>query len=802
MKLISDENRILISVGELVSIARRKACPTIPMDENEPSVNTATRALIKALGLGDPTPLTMDITHSEPPFRITGCADGVVGNKITLVRSFTKSTRAIEKATEAQCRGEGFILARMLMEREGVDEVTLKLVYADEESGDLRECEEKIDQKAARSFFNKCIKATETYAIPEIERVSERIPSMKAMRFPYAEIRDGQEEFIRRAYKTLSRGGTLFAAAPTGTGKTVSAIYPAIKAIGDGRVDKAFYLTPKTTTAEAARDCVNLLSARGAKIRSIILTSKERSCKRRMICRESHDECDMIKCNRIAEAVMEVYNLNKPVVDITDIWEIWEISTRYTVCPYEIELSYSELCDLVICDFNYLFDPVVYIRRFFTEGGRFAFLVDEAHNLADRGREMYSAELAIADIDNLLSAHEISPLSKLREILPVIRDGISSALLPFLRDEMRKNEDGEQVGAAHLSHIPTKMYEFVAKMKEALEDEEKLNLKSKDNERAARLKIIRNLYYKVKKLDGAMSAFDSGYRLFVFYKAGEISLKVFCVDTGRELQKRIDKGSGAVFFSATLSPIDYYRSLLCDDKYADALNTDSPFAPEQLSVSIIDKISTRYSERDRTLPAVARAIAATLSARRGHYMVFAPSFEYAEAIYEIFSEKYPKIKCMLQRKDMTAEEKREFLDAFSEDEEKYLLGFCVMGGIYSEGVDLAGDKLIGAVVIGIGIPSLSYERECIAEYFEDKYESGKQFAYVYPGMNRVFQAAGRVIRREDDRGVIVLIDDRFQDPIYKKSIPSLWRGMEYIGDAKELRARLDEFWLGVDREKI
>ena len=799
MKLISDENRILISVSELVSIARRKACPTIPMDENEPSLNAASRGIIKALELEDQAPLALDIKHGDIAFKIVGNADGVTGNKITLVKSYKKSTRAIEKATEAQCRGEGFILAKMLMERDGLDEVMLKLVYADEESGDLRECEEKIDTKSASSFFYKCMNATQIYATPEIDRVSERIPSMKAMRFPYTEIREGQEEFIRRAYKTLSKGGTIFAAAPTGTGKTISAIYPAIKAIGDGRVDKAFYLIPKTTTAEAARDCVNLLCEKGAKIRAIILTSKERSCKRRMICRESHDECDMIKCNRISEAVMEVYNLNKSVVDITDIWEI---STRYTVCPYEIELSYSELCDLVICDFNYLFDPVVYIRRFFTEGGKFAFLVDEAHNLADRGREMYSAELAIADVDNLLLAHEISPLSKLREILPNIRDEISNTLLPFLRDEMRKNEDGEMVGATPLSHIPTKMYALIAQMREALEDEEKLNLKAKDTERAARLKIIRNLYYKVKKLEGAMSAFDSGYRLFLFCKAGEISFKVFCVDTGRELQKRIDKGSGAVFFSATLSPIEYYRSLLCNDKYADVLETDSPFAPEQLSVSIIDKISTRYSERDRTLPSVARAIAATLSAKRGHYMVFAPSFEYAESIYTVFSEKYPKIKCKLQRKDMTADEKREFLEAFSEDEKKYLLGFCVMGGIYSEGVDLTGDKLIGAIVIGIGIPSLSYERECIAEYFEDKYESGKQFAYVYPGMNRVFQAAGRVIRREDDRGVIVLIDDRFQDPIYKKSIPSLWRGMEYISDPKELRSRLDEFWREVDRERM
>jgi DNA excision repair protein ERCC-2 len=268
-----------------------------------------------------------------------------------------------------------------------------------------------------------------------------------------------------------------------------------------------------------------------------------------------------------------------------------------------------------------------------------------------------------------------------------------------------------------------------------------------------------------------------------------------CIDASAEIQKRINKGFGAIFFSATLSPINYYRSVLSDDKYADILEVDSPFNPEQLSVSIMDRISIRYSERDRTLPAVCRVIAATLSAKRGHYMVFAPSFEYAEAIYNQFKAKYPKVKSLLQGKSMSLEEKTEFLKAFSENTENYLVGFCVMGGIYSEGIDLAGESLIGAVVVGIGIPSLSYEREIMAGYFEEKYEEGKQYAYVYPGMNRVFQAAGRVIRREDDKGVIVLIDDRFADPIYKKSIPGLWKGMQYVSDAKDLKAELDKFWV-------
>ena len=791
MKHIASENRILISLDEFVSIARRRISPTLPTDECEPELSGASRATLTSLGIPARQKVSLDYTHGGIDYRIFGYAESIENGEITLVKSVTGNTKGAKKAEVAQARGEGFILGKIIAENESRDEITLKVIYVNEISGASDISEEKIDKKAIDSFFEKCADAVSIFAIPEIERVTERVPSMKNMRFPYANVREGQDEFIRRTYKALVKGNTLFACAPTGTGKTVSVLYPAVKALGDEKCDKVFYLTPKGTTAEAARDCLELFSESGAKIKAIILTSKEKSCPMRLVCRESAKMCEMAKCNKLAEAVMAVHSLGKCVVDINDLKDIAKL---YTVCPYELELAYSELCDFVICDFNYLFDPVVYIRRFFTEGGRYAFLIDEAHNLADRSREMYSSELSIADIDSLLLRDEIGALSHLRVALPKIKNEISDLLFPLVKDELRRDEDGCDVGAAHLSYVPGDLYSIIARMQSTLEDEEETNLKARDDEKNARLKIIRDLLYKVKKVAKSLESFDTGYRFLVFYTKGTLSLKVLCIDASGEIQKRISKGAGAVFFSATLSPLNYYKTILSNDSYADTLEVSSPFNPEQLSVAIMDRISIRYSERSRTLPAVCRVIAATLSARRGHYMVFAPSFEYAEAIYKEFSTKYPKVKSILQRSNMTKEEKEAFLSAFSEDASSYLVGFCVMGGIYSEGIDLAGDSLIGAVVVGIGIPSLSYEREVIAEYFEEKYEEGKQYAYIYPGMNKVFQAAGRVIRREDDKGVIVLIDDRFADPIYKKSIPDLWEGMQYISDAKDLRAELDKFW--------
>lgn len=789
MRYISDEKRILVGTSEFVSVARRRISPTLPFDDDEPLLDDAI-SLPHGTRNNDGE-IFYDFERDGLLFRLVGRADLCKKNEITLSKISHATTEGQRKSELTQCRAEGFIIGKMLADIHGYSEVELTLNITRSADGSVNETKEVVPRKALDAFFNKCTDAIMIYAEPEIRRVSERLPSMKAAKFPYESVREGQLDFIKHSYKTLAGGGTLFACAPTGTGKTVSVIYPAIKALGNCKCDKVFYLTPKTTTANAAKECIELFTARGVKARAIILTSKEKSCPHRLVCREDPSTCEMAKCNRIADATIAAYNTEKSVITINDIREI---ATRYTVCPHELELSYSELCDIVICDVNYLFDPSVYIRRFFTEGGNYAFLIDEAHNLPERGREMYSAEMSLSSIDTLLSSDVIGAVSQLREVLPTIKDELHNILLPYVKNEMRKNEYGEDIGGTHLSYVPSEVYSIMARLSTALDSEERAAIMSRDNERKERIKVIKDLSYRVKKVCSALDFFDTGYRMFIFIKNNDITFKLYCIDTGKRMQQCINKGKGTIFFSATLSPLEYYRTMLSDNRRADIIEAASPFDPSQLSVSIVDKISTRYSERARTLPSICRVIAATLSARRGHYLVFAPSFEYAEALYREFSTKYPRVQAMLQTKDMTAAEKSDFLARFSENENEYLVGFSVMGGIYSEGIDLTGNTLIGAIIIGIGIPTLSYEREVISEYFEEKHDAGKLFAYVYPGMNRVFQAAGRVIRREDDKGVIVLIDDRFADPIYKKSIPELWKEMQYVSDAKALREQLDIFW--------
>ncbi len=786
MKYDGESGRIIISADELILIAKRGIARSTAY-----SADKEKRAKDSK---DEPLALTYEFALGEQRYLMTGTADEETDCSITVIRGCGAKPTKDERAL---ARGKAFLLGYMLAKSKNLSRVELINIYRQKETREESEEREFVNLSKLQAFLDKCLVSLRTYGRPESDRVTKRLPSLKNVNFPYQQRRDGQDEFIRKAYKNLTRGGTLFACAPTGTGKTVSVIYPALRALGAGSIEKIFYLTPKNTAARAAADCADDFAAQGAKIRAIHLSAKERICTHGNLCRDGRSLCPVSKCERLPDAVIELYDSQKTVVTSTDCIKTAE---KYAVCPHELELAYSEICDLVICDFNYLFDPRAYIRRYFDEGGRYAFLIDEAHNLVERARDMYSAELSVSDFNEVLLSELISPVSKLRKMLNEALDKFTSLLIPYLSEDTRRGEDGMLHGAAHLSEVPYELYGFAEELTAAVQDELKIALGAKDEDAAARVRIIKDFSQKIEKLSSALELFGDGFKLFMFLDGDEVRLKLFCIDPGAVIRTRLERGHSAVFFSATLTPIDYYRAVLGGGSDSDTLEVGSPFQPEQLSVSIVDKISTRYSERERTIPAICRTVASVMSAKRGNYMVYCPSFEYVDMLYEAFTAKYPKIKALKQKRDMKYSERQEFLAEFEKKSDRYQVGFCVLGGVYSEGIDLTGDSLIGAVVVSIGMPALSYEREAMSEYFEDKYEAGKLYAYIYPGMNRVFQAAGRVIRTEGDKGVIVLIDDRFADPIYKKHIPDLWSGMTYVSDAKELKARIEEFWNTSDNQ--
>ncbi len=785
MRFDKESGEISVSLTEWVMLARRGISTAQPVDGEEALSPSLRYALKTAMPDAKEEKLFFSFEgEGDVRFGLHATVQHIGLDSVTVARGVEGEPKRPPKALVQQVRGEGYTAAYMYAKIASLSRVKLRTLYINPDTLAFVERLENLSIAKLEEFFQKCRAAVALYARPAIDRVMKRLPSLAAVPFPYGTMREGQNAFVHGVYRAISRGMTLYAEAPTGIGKTVSSLYPALRALGKGKCDKVFYLTPKTTIAYSARDCLKDLEAKGAILRAVILSAKERICPHKMICREGADLCEMSENKRLTEAALWLYDHAPCVVEERDLLLA---ATKFSVCAHELSLCYSELCDVVICDFNYLFNPVVYLRRFFDDGGRYAFLVDEAHNLPDRASEMYSACISENEILGegiLLDAH-----SALRKEIENANKTFHNILYPLVKENIRKDEEGTEIGFAHGRDLPEALFPLVEGLLKAAEETLFSSFGKKSD---AELRPLKDYYYRLKRFFGILGRFDGRYEYFVFLEEGALSLKLFCIDPSGVIRERIEKGHSAVFFSGTLTPIDYYKSVLGGE--GEILAVPSPFVREQMSISIMDKISTRFLQREDTLPAVLRVIAATVSAKRGHYMIFTPSFAYNEALASAFRAKYPKIRVLEQTKTMKTEQRQAFLDAFREQKEGYLVAFCVMGGIYAEGIDLAGDSLIGAVIVGTGLPGISYEREAMAAYYDEKYEAGKQYAYIYPGFHRVLQAAGRVIRRESDRGVIVLIDDRFSDPLYKKSVPQLWHGLKFVSDAKALRMLLDQFW--------
>lgn len=790
MYLKEADGHIHMDVKEFVTLARRGISEHVPTDDAEPRTAPHLRDMrARRFGHDEAKPLTGLVTTDSYTFCLHAHADRMGDGELTLLCPTEASVNHPPKEFVTQMRAEGYVAAYLYANAQALPSVKVRYLYINVNSEEEKEVCEQVSLARLVTFLKRCLCKVELFAAPAVERVTERLPSLCRLAFPYAHVREGQDAFMKAVHRAVSRGGRLCAEAPTGIGKTVSTLYPALRAMGEGACDKIFYFTPKATAAEGVRSCLCDLCDRGAKLCAVVLLAKEKMCQNGLVCRERKDACDNLKCNRLAEAALSLYREKKPVAVREDLRRV---AKQYNVCPYELGLTYAELCDVVVLDINYLFDPAVYIRRFFDVGSRYALLLDEAHNLPDRVRDMYSDEISSDDIG--CSAFDFGEHNRLSAVKKTAKDDFCNLLFAFLKDNTRKDADGNEISFAHGRELPDALYRIFLPLCEAAEEEVFHALRSKEADRDARLAAARGYYYRIKSFTDVLLRFDRGYEWFMYREGDTARLKLFCIDPATVVEERLSLGRSAVLFSATLSPMSYYKTVFGLDRSAETLSVESPFDPTRLSISVMDRISTRFSEREHTLSAVVRVIAATVSARRGHYMVFSPSFAYSDALCSAFRAKYPKIRVLRQTSGMTEEEKQAFLSAFDESDPSYLVAFCVMGGIYSEAIDLCGNRLIGAVVVGVGMPQISTEREAISAYFDEKYEMGKAYAYVYPGMNKVLQAAGRVIRTEEDRGVLVLIDDRFADPVYKKSIPKRFHGLKFVSDAKGLKMLLDRFW--------
>lgn len=600
-----------------------------------------------------------------------------------------------------------------------------------------------------------------------------RTESIQPLSFPY-EYRAGQKELVKDVYRTILRKKILFLQAPTGVGKTIATVYPGIKAMGEGEIERIFYLTAKTITAQVAMDTFSLLESRGLRSKRIRLTAKEK------ICPNEEMECDPRHCpyakghyDRVNDAVFELLNGG----DVFDRETLLHQAKKHMVCPFEMSLDVSSWCDDIVCDYNYAFDPTVSLKRFFAEGnvGANLLLVDEAHNLVDRAREMFSATIVKEDF---LAARRFMknynrPVEKAlaqcnRKLLALKRECDVETVLDTIADL-----------ALSLGLLVEKIEKFLAKNAEFPEKKEFLEF-----------------YFTTKTFLAAYDRLTENYRVTAGHDdRGAFFVTIHCMDPSYDLEQCLQKARSTVFFSATMLPIRYYKSLLStrDDNYA--IYADSSFDPAQRLLLIGSDVTTRYDRRSEAeYRRIASYLREAVTAKKGNYLAFFPSYRMLNDVREAFEEEMEDgVEVLVQTPGMTEEEREAFLRQFEFTRGDAMLAFCVMGGIFGEGIDLTGEKLIGVIVVGTGIPQVGAERELLKDFFDEKNGLGFDYAYRYPGMNKVQQAAGRVIRTASDRGVILLLDERFLYAENRRTFPREWADYRTVR-ADTVGRALSGFW--------
>ena len=676
--------------------------------------------------------------------------------------------------------------------------ICVRMTYCNMDTEEIKYFIEEYTFQELEAWFKDLVEGYKKWAQFQIDWREKRQASIKKIVFPYA-YRQGQKELAASVYRTIYHKRKLFLEAPTGVGKTLSTVFPSIKAIGEELGERIFYLTAKTITRTAAMQAFEVLRAQRLAFKTVILTAKEKSC--------FMEECDCNPANcpyakghfdRINDAIFDIITKE----DNFDRETIERYAKKHQVCPFEYALDCSLFSDAVIGDYNYLFDPHVYLKRFFAEGNQSngIFLVDETHNLVERGRDMYSAVLVKEDFLTLKKT--IKPYhQKMEKRL----EKCNRELLILKREtEGVKKWDSIEPFILALNRLSETMSEYLENHDDSPVRDEVLEF-----------------YFEISHFLLMYDGISDDYVMYTqMGDDGEFSIKLFCVNPAKKLQACMAKGVSSILFSATLIPVQYYKKLLGGTAEDYEVYANSSFDTSKRALLIGSDVTSKYTRRtEEEYRKIASYIHNIVKQRHGNYMIFFPSYSMMESIYGIYQKyfnPFEEAECILQKDYMTEEEREDFLRHFTgneekngeqfwalttreqitipiETEERSLLGFCVMGGIFSEGIDLKQDSLIGVIIVGTGLPLVCPEREILKNYFDESEGNGFDYAYRYPGMNKVLQAAGRVIRTEEDIGVVALLDERFLQNSYTKMFPREW--VEYkIVQENSVGREVEKFW--------
>ncbi|MBC2186108.1 ATP-dependent DNA helicase [Listeria sp. FSL L7-0253] len=722
--------------------------------------------------------LSIERVVDEIAFSLDGRADGII-NAQTIDEIKTTET-PMEEITEdfrplhwAQLICYGFMLA----EKSDLPEVTLQLTYYQVLDKEVKRFQRVMSRAEMGAFVDDLLSKYAVWAKAAAAWEMKRNKTIQALTFPYDSYRSGQRELAIAVYRTVSSEDSLFCEAPTGIGKTMSTLFPGVKAMGEGKTDKLFYFTAKTITRQVAEDALDEMRRKGLAARSVTITAKDKICfldERK--CEPDHCQFARGYYDRLNEALFDMLQseeaITRPVVE--------EYARKYTLCPFELSLDVALFCDVIICDYNYLFDPVVYLKRFFAEGpGKYTFLVDEVHNLVDRARSMYSATLRKSMV-----------LQVKRGLDKKANKRLLNAINAMNKEMIALNKKLTELGET--------IYVEKEKLAEWNETVLKFTFVAKEwlpqNTQSESQADVLELYFESLRYLAIAEFYDERYVTQVTRSRGDLEIKQLCLDPAFILSEKLKLGSSSVLFSATLRPIDYYTKVLGGEKDTSRMMFASPFQQKNMHLLVADYISTKYQMRETSLEAVVDALHALASGKTGNYLFFFPSFLYLQNVYDLFKEKYPNIRLQKQGNSMDEAQREHFLEKFQAGNEETLVGFCVLGGVFSEGVDLRGDRLVGAAIVGVGLAQLNHESDLIKDYYNKTIGRGFDYAYQIPGMNKVLQAVGRVIRGESDRGVVLLIEERFSADRYRALFPAHWNHAKTVKSTDEITREVDGFW--------
>lgn len=668
--------------------------------------------------------------------------------------------------------------------------IEIQMTYCSLEDEEIKRFQELLTFEDLSLWYQNLIHEYAKWAAWQLKWNEERNESIRNTDFPFS-YREGQRDLVTGVYKTILRKKKLYIEAPTGVGKTMSTVFPTVKAMGEGLVEKIFYLTAKTITRTVAEEAFHILRDKGMNLKVITLTAKEK------ICVLDKPDCNPVSCerakghyDRVNDAIYDMLISENEISRAL----IEEYALRYQVCPMEMALDVTLWADAVVCDYNYVFDPKVSLRRFFQNEKKndYCFLVDESHNLVERAREMYSATLVK---DDFLAV---------KRIIKMRSKKLDKKISACNRKLLLMRKEWEEAKTMGIDYKPNSLLDsfILSLMNVTAEFDTFLNAYTEFEDRDK----VMELYFAIFHYLNMYEIMNDKYQVYVNEnEEGHFFVKLQCMDPSDNLKACLDKGRSAVFFSATFLPIQYYKEQLAGTEKDYAIYAPSPFDVAKRRIFIARDVSTKYTRRNYVeYEKVVQYIFHFVTKKTGNYLVFFPSYQYMKLVYDLiegleWQEKFHDCEFIVQGSHMTEREREEFLESFSENPTSIRIGFCVMGGIFSEGIDLKNDRLIGAVIVGTGLPMVCDERELFRNYYQEREEKGFEYAYLYQGMNKVLQSAGRVIRTTDDVGAILLLDERFLNSQYTNLFPKEWYPHEIV-TLESMEERLVDFWSHMDIE--